>query len=305
MLLLLTGDFEPGWREYEWRWKTTRFPPRNFRQPVWCGEPLEGRAILLHTEQGLGDALQFIRYAPLVKRFGGTVFVECEKPLWKLLSRCPGIEQLIVAGEEVPPFDVYAPLLSLPGILKTTMASIPANVPYVFADNALITLWRDRLGGGRLFRIGINWHGRTGRGYWRERDIPIECFAALSRVPNVQLVSLQRGEGEHELARSGIPIIDLSDEVDTVHGAFMDTAAIMTNLDLVITSDTSIPHLAGALGVPVWLALPFVPDWRWLLDRSDSPWYPTMRLFRQGRAGDWSDVFSQIETAVRDLATPK
>jgi tetratricopeptide (TPR) repeat protein len=303
ILLLSTGDLVRGWQEYEWRWKTKRSPSRNFRQPVWRGQLLESLTILLHTEQGLGDTLQFIRYAPLVKQFGGTVLVECEKHLWKLLARCPGIDRLIAAGEQLPSFDVHAPLLSLPRILKTSMESIPAEVPYIFADEALIALWRDKLGANRLFRIGINWHGRPGRGYWRERDIPLVCFARLSRVPNVQLISLQKGEGQLELARSGLPIVDLGEEVDTVNGAFMDTAAIMKNLDLVITTDTSAAHLAGALGVPVWVALPFVADWRWLLDRSDSPWYPTMRLFRQRRLSDWTTVMDEIESSLRHQLT--
>jgi Flp pilus assembly protein TadD len=298
LLLLLTGDLEHGWSEYEWRWQA-RLPLREFERPKWTGDSLAGRTILLHAEQGLGDTLQFFRYAALVKGRGAKVILECQPVLEKLLAGCPGVDRLVAAGEQLPPFDVHAPLLSLPGILKTSMASIPANVPYVFADDALIALWRDTLDTGQRFRIGINWHGRPGRGHWRERDIPLECFASLGQVPNVQLISLQRGEGQLQLPRSGLPIIDLGEDVDTVHGAFMDSAAIMRNLDLVITSDTSVPHLAGALGVPVWVALPFVPDWRWLLDRSDSPWYPTMRLFRQKSPGDWTSVFQEMSAALQ------
>jgi hypothetical protein len=190
------------------------------------------------------------------------------------------------------------PLLSLPGILNTSLATIPAEIAYLFADQALVDQWRERLSSVPGFRIGISWRGRPTT---RHRDIPLECFRFLTELPGVNVVSLQKGEARAELSAVGgssISIVDLGDDFDTVHGAFMDTAAIMKNLNLVITSDTSIPHLAGALGIPVWLALPCVPDWRWLLDRTDSPWYPTMRLFRQESPGDWSPVFQEIQTAL-------
>jgi hypothetical protein len=206
-------------------------------------------------------------------------------------------------------------------------------VPYLFAEPALLAQWRERLKEIRGFRIGINWHGRSGQGTFRQRDVPLEHFVRLAEVPGVRLISLQKGEGSEELpssvgsahhtasadaavggahptgqgqdVRGTQSIIDLGDEVDTVSGAFMDTAAIMMNLDLVITSDTAIPHLAGALGVPVWLALPYVPDWRWLLERSDSPWYPTMRLFRQKQPGDWVGVFEEIRVALVEFAAQR
>jgi Flp pilus assembly protein TadD len=303
MLKLLKGDFERGWTEYEWRWKTGQVPVRQFPQPRWNGESLAENTIMIRAEQGLGDAIQFIRYANAVKALGGTVVVECQKSLVKLLANCPGIDRLVGQGDELPPFDFHAPLLSLPGVFKTTLDTIPAKVPYVFADPALVDEWREKLSGIDGFRIGINWHGRGGQGSFRLRDIPLDHFAALTNIRGVRLISLQKGDGREELkgAAGRLPIVDLGEDVDGAHGPFLDTAAIMKNVDLVITSDTAIPHLAGALGVPVWLALPSVADWRWLLERSDSPWYPTMRLFRQKKAGDWAGVFEEIVAALRDL----
>ena len=299
MLLLQRGDFERGWPEYEWRWKAGQLEQPIFPQPLWDGQPLDERTILLHAEQGFGDTLQFFRYAEVVKEQNAraTVIVECQRRLAKLLSRHRGIDRLVAAGDDLPPFDVHAPLLSLPGILKTRLETIPANVPYLFADPALVDQWCQRMTEVEGLRVGINWHGRTTEGEFRRRDIPLGCFARLAELPGIRLVSVQQAADRVELAKNGI--WDPGDDWDTTSGAFMDTAAIMKNLDLVITSDTSIPHLAGGLGVPVWLALPFVADWRFLLDRSDSPWYPNMRLFRQKQAGDWDAVFQEIEAALR------
>ena len=300
-LWLLTGDFEHGWPEYEWRWRTKQISPRPFQQPLWDGSSLAGKTILLHAEQGLGDAIQFVRYAPLVKQLGGTIIVECQQPMLPLLATCPGIDRLVGQGGELPAFTTHAPLLSVPGILKTSLDTIPASVPYLFAARALVESWREKLRGVSGFKIGINWQGRAGQGSWLARNIPLQQFAALAAIPGVRLISLQKGSGREELTqeRERFPVLDPGNEVDQESGAFMDTAAIMMNLDLVITSDTAIPHLAGALGVPVWLALPFAPDWRWLLDRTDSPWYPTMRLFRQQERDNWHGVFEQIEKALR------
>jgi len=255
---------------------------------------------LLHAEQGLGDTIQFIRYASLVNRMFANVFVEAQKPLLKLLANVSGIDRLIASGVDLPASDFHAPLFSLPAIFKTSVDTIPAKVPYLFADPSIESHWRKRLEQVPGFRIGINWHGRPGKGAFRYRNIPLECFAPLADLPGVQLISLQKGAGRSELIDSKLAqrVLDFGDEIDQDHGAFVDAAAIMKNLDLVIACDTSIPHVAGALGVPVWLALPFAPDWRWLLDRKDSPWYPTMRLFRQTTRGDWTGVFSEIQTAI-------
>jgi hypothetical protein len=313
LLVLRFGDFEQGWVEHEWRWKIDQTQPREFSKPRWDGEALEGQTILLHAEQGFGDTIQFVRYAALVKERnpGAGVVVQCQKRLVNLLRTCRGIDRLVLEGGELPAFDVHAPLLSLPGILKTTLETIPADVPYLFADEGLVAKWKAKLDAVKGFRVGINWHGREGNVESRRRDVPLEFFEGLAQVPGVRLVSSQKGEaatrsevggqgselGETDAARP--TIVDVG-EFDTDSGAFMDTSAIMMNLDLVITSDTSVAHLAGALGVPVWVALPFVPDWRWLLDRSDSPWYPTMRLFRQKRIGDWMGVFEEIRAALAE-----
>jgi hypothetical protein len=194
----------------------------------------------------------------------------------------------------------------VPAIFHTTLQTIPAKIPYLFADEALVGQWRTKLEGVRGFRIGINWHGREGHTDAKRRDIPLSHFAALSQTPGVRLISLQKGSGENEVAAAGMgsSIVGLGN-FDTTHGAFVDTAAVMMNLDLVITSDTSVAHLAGALGVPVWVALPYVPDWRWLLDRSDSPWYPTMRLFRQNVPGDWGRPFEEIRRVLAEIISER
>jgi hypothetical protein len=267
---------------------------------LWQGEPLAGKTILLHAEQGLGDTIQFIRYAPIVKQHGATVIVECQKPLLGLLQGCPGVDQLVGQGDAIAGFDVHAPLLSVPGILKTTVETVPARIPYLFPKPALVEHWRTRLIQLGGFKIGIAWQGNPRYPNDRFRSIPLRCFAPLAQVPAVRLISLQKGPGAEQLAevRNLFPIADLAGELDQQSGPFVDTAAVMKNLDLVITSDTAAAHLAGALGAAVWVALPSAPDWRWSLDRCDSPWYPTMRLFRQRDWGNWQDVFEEIEQAL-------
>jgi tetratricopeptide (TPR) repeat protein len=296
LLLLLTGDFQRGWAEYEWRWKTEQRPRCDFSQPLWDGRPLEGKTILLHAEQGLGDAIQFVRYAPLVKQRGGTVIVECPRPLLTLLASCAGIDRLVGRGEELPAFDVQAPLLSLPGIFRTCLETMPADVPYLYADPRLIERWRLELGRSAGFKIGIAWRGSPTHKSDRARSIPLRCFEPLAGLPGVHFFSLQKGAGTEELqeARDRFPVTELGSRLED----FMDTAAVTSHLDLVIACDTAVAHLAGALGAAVWVAIPFVPDWRWLLNRNDSPWYPAMRLFRQDRRGDWQGVFRRIEAAL-------
>jgi tetratricopeptide (TPR) repeat protein len=302
MVWLQQGKLDKGWPEYEWRLQVDEIPKRNFTQPLWDGSPLDGRTILLHAEQGLGDTIQFMRYAPLVRERGGRPIIECQKSLVPLLSRCPGIEQVVPLGSALPPFDLQAPLLSLPGIFGTALSTVPAAVPYLFPDPELVVRWREELSKLEGIRVGIAWQGNPKYSHDKRRSIPLKFFGSFSRVAGVQFISLQKGVGTEQLSGlpEGLRVLDLGDRLDEAAGPFMDTAAIMKNLDLVITSDTAIPHLAGALGVPVWLALASVVDWRWLIDREDCPWYPTMRLFRQEEPGKWEHVFERMASELKE-----
>jgi Flp pilus assembly protein TadD len=300
LLRLLKGDFSAAWADYEYRWQQPGIAPRSFAQPRWDGEPVPGKTILVHAEQGLGDTLQFIRYAPLVKERGGRVVVECQPSLLRLLDGIEGVDQLVGRGSPLPPFAVQVPLLSLPGIFGTTPGNVPARIPYLRAESERIQHWRGRLTRAAGFRIGIAWQGSRAFKYDRYRSIPLAQFAPLAHVAGASLISLQKGAGQEQLANVPFPVHVL-ECLDEDGGAFLDTAAVMRNLDLVITSDSAIAHLAGGLGVPVWVALPVAPDWRWLLDRRDSPWYPTMRLFRQLRFGDWIVVFEEMGVALCSL----
>ncbi|MEX2112801.1 MAG: tetratricopeptide repeat protein [Pirellulales bacterium] len=299
--LLLSEDFADGLPEYEWRFRSRDYGGFKSRWPLWQGEPLAGRTIVLVAEQGLGDTFQFIRYAALVKEQAARVIVECPALLHAALHRTPGVDEWIAPETATPEADFCVPLLSLPYRLGTTYETIPANVPYVFADPALVESWRERLGEQRGdstgFRVGIVWQGNPRFPDDRYRSIPLAALAPLAKLAGVQLVSLQKHAGVEQIAAvaGAWPLVDLSSQLES----FADTAAVMQNLDLVISSDTAPAHLAGALGVPVWTALPCVPDWRWMLERDDSPWYPTMRLFRQAAWGEWGDVFERMALEVR------
>ncbi len=304
LLQLLLGHFAEGWPEYEWRWQVSGAEQLRFSQPRWQGQPLKGRTILLAAEQGLGDTIQFVRYARLVKeRSGGSVILRSNPVLYPLLRSVSGVDGFAIPGRPAEPFDYYAPLMSLPPIFGTTVATIPADVPYLFAEPKRVRHWQQQLAGQSGFKVGVAWHGDPRFADDSDRSVPLVEFAPLARCPGVRLFSLQKGHGREQLPL--VPpetlIVDLDDSLDEGTGAFVDTAAVMKNLDLVITSDTAIAHLAGALAVPAWVALPFLPDWRWLLARDDSPWYPTMRLFRQSRPGDWRAVFARITDALAML----
>jgi tetratricopeptide (TPR) repeat protein len=305
LVWLLLGDWQRGLPEYEWRFKTGRFPSTAFPPPQWDGSPLAGRTILLHPEQGFGDTLHFIRYAPLVKQLGGTVVVSCPDCLVPLLSRCGGIDRLVPSSGALPRCDVRTSLQSLPLRLGTTPANIPGNVPYLFADPALVERWRHELPPGPPLKVGIVWQGNPGYRRDNLRSIPLRHFAPLAQLEGVQLYSLQKGAGTEQLAEfaARYPITDVGRRLTEQAGAFTDTAAALMNLDLLIGPDTAVVHLAGGLGVPAYLALPAVPDWRWLLGRDDTPWYPTLRLFRQTERGNWEGVFERIGVAVRQRLT--
>jgi hypothetical protein len=300
---LRKGDFERGLPEFEWRRLCDAHRMAPVAAALWDGTLAPGSVILLRAEQGIGDNLQFVRFAPQVKERCGTVALQCDRSLLPLLKCCPGIDQFVARGERPPKCHFQAPLMSLPLMLRTTLASIPAEVPYVFADSDLVHAWEKRLAAHQGFKVGIGWQGNPSYPTDDLRSIPLRHFAPLVRVPGVTIVSLQKGKGSEQL--DGVTaewgVVAFGAELDTVAGTFMDTAAIMRTLDLVITSDTATAHLAGSLGVPVWVALCQLADWRWLEEREDSPWYPTMRLFRQNQFNAWEPVFERMAVELAAL----
>ena len=304
---MLQGDFERGWPEYEWRWQRNGKNTPELGKPVWDGSPLNGRTVLLYAEQGFGDTFQFIRYAPLVQQKGGTVIVSAQKPLLPVLARCAGVDRWEKQGDPLPPFDVHASLMSLPALFHHTLATIPQQVPYIFPDPQLEEKWRNELKAISGLKIGIVWQGSPTNERDHIRSIALSHYEPIAKCPGVRLLSLQKKVGIEQLQalQENFNVIDLGSRLDENTGAFMDTAAVMKSLDLVITSDTAIAHLAGALGVPVWVGIPYVADWRWLADRDDSPWYPTMRLFRQSEWGDWNSVFQRMAKELELLVAAK
>jgi tetratricopeptide (TPR) repeat protein len=300
---LLQGNFTQGLPEYEWRFRSRDYPRTRLNWKVWNGESLTGRTIVLASEQGIGDTLQFVRYAPLVKELGARVVVGCAKSQHALLSRSAGIDAFTSPDVPTIEADFCVPMMSLPYRMGTRMETIPAQVPYLFADESLLDKWREYLAGYDGFKVGLVWQGNPECPGDRSRSFALERYAPLAKVPGVRLFNLQHGPGVEQLAAvaGDWPIESFSDDIDKESGAFMDTAAIMKNLDLVITSDTAAAHLAGALGVPVWMPLQFVPDWRWLVEREDSPWYPTMRIFRQPKLADWPPVFERLASELARL----
>ncbi len=295
LLYLSQERFVEAWPEFAWRRQCKFYPQRAFAQPLWDGSPLNGRTLLVHAEQGLGDTMLFVRYLSEVRKRGGKPLLEAQAALVPLL-RCWGFDNVVAAGSQLPPFDAHAPLLDLPCIFGTTLENLPAEVPYVAADPRLVDRWREALSGVEGFKIGIAWQGNKAYSFDRNRSIALAQFETLASVDGVRLFSLQKRDGTEQLASvSGtFEVHDLAQQLDEETAAFMDTAAVMKNMDLVITSDTATAHLAGALGVKVWVALCAAPDWRWFLERADSPWYPTMRLFRQRTLGDWTAPFEEM-----------
>jgi tetratricopeptide (TPR) repeat protein len=298
-LRMLLGDFEQGWAEYEWRWRLPGVALHPLPIPRWDGSPLAGRSLLIRAEQGFGDTIQFVRFAARLEQAGIKVFLECQPALTALLSRAPGVRRTFVRGLSLPQCDAQIPLASLPRALGITdPAAETMDTQYLEADPQLQAQWRGRLALTGNVHVGVAWKGSTGHPQDCHRSIAPERFAALAAVPGVKLVSLQLGERPPSALKALEPLAQPGEQAFS----FADTAAIIGNLDLVVTCDTAVAHLAGALGTPVWIALPMVPDWRWRLARDDSAWYPTARLFRQTQLDEWHDVFERIAAALSDFA---
>jgi tetratricopeptide (TPR) repeat protein len=289
--LLLTGDFAEGWREYEWRFAVARYD-RRFDRPLWSGEPLAGRTILIHAEQGFGDTLQFVRYLPAVAERGGRVVLEAPKELVRLLRSVDGIAEIVPVGERLPPFSCHCPLLSLPRVFATNLATIPGAAPYLRVPAETAAAWVERIPAAPGLRVGVVWAGTT------QHATNIRSLRPLFEVAGVDWFSLQVGERARDAALlDGVKIVDLAPWL----GDFAETAAAICRLDLVVSVDTAVAHLAGGLGRPAWIMLPYNPDWRWLLRREDSPWYPTARLFRQKNANDWPGMICEIAAALAQI----
>jgi tetratricopeptide (TPR) repeat protein len=299
---LRLGNFDQGWRQYEWRWLRRDAAPfrRNFVQPLWLGaESLAGKTILLHADQGMGCTLQFIRYLPMVARQAAKVILEVQRPLVPLLQQMTDAAAVCARGDALPPFDRHCPLMSLPLAFRTAVETIPAEIPYLAAPPSDGARWAELGAEPGAMRIGLAWAGNQGHSNDHNRSVALRCLLPLLRLPQTRFVSLQKElrEGddgilnEMNVARIGEGLQD-----------FADTAAVVSQLDLVITVDTAVAHLAGALGKPVWIMLPLSADWRWFLDRADSPFYPTARLFRQPAIGDWDGVVWSLSQALTTAA---
>jgi Flp pilus assembly protein TadD len=293
--LLTQGNLLEGFAEQESRWCVAANPTGALPPDVWDGRDVRGKTVLIHTEQGFGDTIQFIRYAPLLAARGARVVIECQPQLQRLLQAMPGVDGVLGRGQQLPPFDFRALLMSLPANFKTTLETIPAQVPYLRAPNELTQRWRQRLAEDRqCLKVGLAWAGNPRQKNDHNRSMQLSMLAPLARVPGARFYSLQTGDAARQLNECGgaLRLVDCAPELFD----FAQTAALIENLDLVISVDTAVAHLAGALGRPVWTLLAFAADWRWLLHRADNPWYPTMRLFRQRSWGDWTPVVERVLT---------
>ena len=300
IISLLQGDFETGWPEYSWRRLEDDpvFKVRNYKQPFWDGEDLTGKTIFVYPEQGLGDIIQFVRYLPMLRQRGGRVAFDIPLPMARLMWDLDGIDVSLKDGDTLPPFDYHIPLLELPKLLGTTLDTIPAAKAYLHVDKNLVEAWGERLGRKEEFRIGLVWGGSPDHLNDRNRSIEPELFRPLVETPGVSALSLMVGRDGEAGRVFGDVVTDLAPDL----GDFADTAAAIANIDLVISVDTAVAHLAGALGTMVWTLLPFNSDWRWMLGRDDSPWYPSMRLFRQEKREDWEGVIERVAAELADLA---
>lgn len=300
--LLRLERFEEGWREYEWRWRLPQFRPDmpDPRRPIWNGEALNGRTVLLRCEQGMGDTIQFVRYAPLVKERGaGKVILLSQPALVQLMQRAAGVDEVVGQGTAMPSYDVQVPLLSLPRIFNTDIQTIPANVPYLFAEPERITAWREKLAGDPDVKVGLVWSSNPGHPLSRFRTTTLSSFAPLAQAPAITFYSLQKGAPANQTASppAGMTLVDRTAELTD----FAETAALLENLDLVVTVDTAVAHLAGAMGRKTFTIVPFLSDFRWFLNRDEPPWYPTMRLFRLRSMYGWDEAIARAAEALKDF----
>ena len=298
LVALLQGDYATGWRDYEVRYKRKRNRPRSFPQRQWRGEPLEGAAILLHAEQGLGDTIQFLRYVPRVRAAGGEVILDVPAGVMRLAAQIPGVAAVVKTGDPLPAFAWHCPLMSLPLAFGTTLESVPAEVPYLTVPEEALRDAEALCRPKDCLRVGLVWSGNARYLEDRIRSVPFSSLAPLLDLVSVRFFSLQMGPAAAQLPPAEARVTDLQSAIKD----FADTAALLSQLDLVITVDTSVAHLAGALARPAWVLLPFAPDWRWLTEREDSRWYPTLRLFRQPRPGDWDSVIERVRNELSTFA---
>jgi hypothetical protein len=300
--LLAAGQFEEGFREYEWRWRDASFTekPRDFERPMWDGSDPAGRTILVHSEQGFGDVFQFLRYVPMIRAMGAKVIVETGYKVANLVRRMAAGVSVVVSGTMLPDFDMHVPMMSLPAIFRTTTTTIPASGPYLLADPVLAQQWRARLEPGEGLLVGLVWAGNAKPD--PKRSATLTDMAPLGAVRGVSLISLQPESDEADNPPAGMKLTNIGPELRD----FADTtASVLANLDLLITIDTGVAHLAGAMGIATWALLPYSPDWRWALFEQTSAWYPTMRLFRQPAREDWGPVVERIAVDLQALSERK
>ena len=300
---LTRGEYAKGWPEFEWRLECEGFGKRVFTQPPWDGSPLEDRTVLVHFEQGLGDTLQFIRYLPDVQMMGGRVLALVQSPLIPLLEQS-GFGRWLIDPAVEPQFDVHCPLLSLPGLVTRRSGAPFWPGTYLAADAERIATWRQRVPQDGALKVGLSWAGNPDHTHDRFRSVHLSQLEPLANIAGVHLISLQKGPPARQISEmeNRMPVIELGDALDATESAFLDSAAVMRSLDLVITVDTALAHLAGGLEVPVWTALQLSPDWRWQVQGETTGWYPTMRLFRQRQFNRWEPVFKEMGESLRRLA---
>lgn len=302
---LYKGDFENGWLQHEKHLKKSNKNSDELRKYLRT-QTLNGKIILLRPDGGMGDVIQFIRYAQELKKQGARILAAVHKPLVPLLSRCPFLDQVVSAQDQLPLCHEWCAVMSLPAIFNSTQETIPHSIPYLYPDEKRTTYWKETIN-KKKFNIGICWqadvHNDSSRPAFARRGMPLKQFFTLGQIPDIHFYSLQQKDGVEQLKNvpSDFPLTIFDDTFDVTYGAFMDTAALIPHLDLVITVDTAIAHIAGALGARAWLLLPYSTDWRWIAGRTDSPWYPSMRIFKQKKAFDWESVMNEVEKALKEL----